>query len=216
MRDGQSSYASSTRNGIMSRPYGVWPGSFVVLGAGGAGGAQPPPPPAAPPQGTATGTVLVNGQPFTSGTVPLGSTVDVTAGRLTLRADVGTLALFGGGKIAARFVPRRATETLNGKRRRLIQLTLVGGDFSRCGRRSPAQSGKPREVRALWGNGKGAFRTRGRYATAAVRGTRWRTTDRCDGTLTTVRQGVVAVRDLTRKRTVTVRAGQSYLAPRPR
>jgi hypothetical protein len=160
--------------------------------------------------------VLVNGRRFTSGPIPFGSTVDVSAGRVTLTADVGTLAVYGAGKITARFVPRRATEVVNGKRRSLIELALVGGDFGPCGRRTPAgrlQQGKPREVRALWGKGKGRFRTRGRYAAATVRGTLWRTTDRCDGTLTTVRQGVLSVRDFTRGRTVTVRAGRSYLAP---
>ena len=42
---------------------------------------------------------------------------------------------------------------------------------------------------------------------AAVRGTVWSTADRCDGTLTTVKRGKVAVRDLRRKRTVTVESG---------
>jgi hypothetical protein len=37
-------------------------------------------------------------------------------------------------------------------------------------------------------------------------------TDRCDGTLTAVKRGRVAVRDFRRKRTVVVRAGKSYLA----
>jgi hypothetical protein len=45
-----------------------------------------------------------------------------------------------------------------------------------------------------------------------VRGTVWRTTDRCDGTLVTVSSGQVSVRDSVRKRTVTVRKGHSYLA----
>jgi hypothetical protein len=36
--------------------------------------------------------------------------------------------------------------------------------------------------------------------------------DRCDGTLTRVTEGAVAVRDKVRHRTVLVRAGHSYLA----
>jgi hypothetical protein len=36
--------------------------------------------------------------------------------------------------------------------------------------------------------------------------------DRCDGTLTTVKRGTVAVRDFRRKKTVAVKAGHSYLA----
>ncbi len=37
-------------------------------------------------------------------------------------------------------------------------------------------------------------------------------TDRCDGTLTMVRRGRVAVRDFKRRKNVSVRAGKSYLA----
>jgi hypothetical protein len=36
--------------------------------------------------------------------------------------------------------------------------------------------------------------------------------DRCDGTLTRVRRGVVRVTDFRRHKTITLRAGQSYLA----
>ena len=64
----------------------------------------------------------------------------------------------------------------------------------------------------LWGNGKGRFRTNGKYSSATVRGTIWLTSDRCDGTLTTVKRGTVSVRDLRRHKTVTVKAGHSYLA----
>jgi len=54
--------------------------------------------------------------------------------------------------------------------------------------------------------------TRGLYAAATVRGATWRTHDRCDGTLVTVTEGVVAVRDFRLGRTVLIRAGRSYLA----
>ena len=207
MRAGQSSYRGSTRNGIASRDYGSWGGSFAVVGA-----------PGGPPDGTATGTVLVNGKPFTGGPVPYGATVDVSKGKLTLRTDVGTMLLEGDGKSPARFVPRRVSERVKGRMRQVVELKLVGGDFGPCAVRRTSASGatpapKPKVVRGLWGRGKGSFRTRGRYASATVRGTRWLTTDRCDGTLTRVLQGVVEVRDLTRKRTVRVRAGKSYLAP---
>jgi ferric-dicitrate binding protein FerR (iron transport regulator) len=64
----------------------------------------------------------------------------------------------------------------------------------------------------LWGNGKGKFRTTGKYSSATVRGTIWLTQDECDGTLTKVTRGTVSVRDFKRKKTVTVKAGHSYLA----
>jgi hypothetical protein len=64
----------------------------------------------------------------------------------------------------------------------------------------------------LWGNGKGKFRTTGKYSSATVRGTIWLTQDECDGTLTKVTRGTVSARDFRRKKTVRVRAGHSYLA----
>jgi ferric-dicitrate binding protein FerR (iron transport regulator) len=45
-----------------------------------------------------------------------------------------------------------------------------------------------------------------------VRGTIWLVQDECDGTLTKVKRGTVQVRDLRRKKTITVKAGHSYLA----
>jgi hypothetical protein len=50
-----------------------------------------------------------------------------------------------------------------------------------------------KRVRRLWGDGKGRFRTRGRYGAGTVRGTKWLTKDRCDGTLVRVVRGRVAV-----------------------
>jgi Ca2+-binding RTX toxin-like protein len=102
----------------------------------------------------------------------------------------------------------------------ITQFALQGGDFNVCptpaGRRAAAAGKKAstRTVRSLWANGKGKFRTKGRYAAATVRGTRWQTVDRCDGTLIKVQRGAVSVRDLVKKRTVTVNAGDTYLAKR--
>lgn len=78
-----------------------------------------------------------------------------------------------------------------------------------------ATAAATRRSRRVWGRGKGRFRTRGRYASALVRGTWWLTQDRCDGTLVKVREGRVEVRDLVRKRTVFVTAGKQYLAKKP-
>jgi hypothetical protein len=76
-----------------------------------------------------------------------------------------------------------------------------------------ASAARTRRVRKLWGRDRGGrFRTHGRHSEATVRGTRWLTVDRCDGTLTRVTKGAVSVRDLVRHRTVLVRAGHSYIA----
>ena len=108
--------------------------------------------------------------------------------------------------------------------RGLTELRLSSGKFSGCvlrGKRSSvAQSARrryrKRTVRRLRGNGSGRFRTRGRYSSATVRGTDWTVTDRCDGTLTQVKRGRVAVRDIRRKKTINLRAGKRYLARAPR
>ena len=90
---------------------------------------------------------------------------------------------------------------------------LVGGDFAACGKRVLAAGAKQRKpIRRLWGKGKGHFRTQGRFSSASVSGTTWLTEDRCEGTRTFVSAGVVSVYDRVKKQTVTVRAGQSYLA----
>jgi hypothetical protein len=74
---------------------------------------------------------------------------------------------------------------------------------------------RKRQVRRLWGNGKGRFTTKGRYSSATVRGTHWLVQDRCDGTLTRVLRGVVKVQDFRGHKTISVRAGHTYLAKAP-
>ena len=72
-----------------------------------------------------------------------------------------------------------------------------------------------RRVRKLWGDGRGRFRTRGRYGAATVRGTKWLTLDRCDGTKVRVVRGKVSVRDLVRpnRRPQLVKAGGQAFVP---
>ena len=79
-------------------------------------------------------------------------------------------------------------------------------------RRALAPPPRSRRRRKLFGNGKGAFRTAGKYSAATVRGTTWSVTDTCTGTLTKVTQGVVSVRDNVKKKTIVVRAGKCYTA----
>jgi Ca2+-binding RTX toxin-like protein len=99
----------------------------------------------------------------------------------------------------------------------LAELRLRGGDFGVCrgatrGGRSTAAPAQRRIIRRLRARARGGYRARGRHSAATVRGTVFSVVDRCDGTLTRVRSGVVRVRDFRRRRTVTVRAGKSYLA----
>jgi hypothetical protein len=76
-----------------------------------------------------------------------------------------------------------------------------------------AAATKKKPPRRLWGSDKGGrFQTRGRGSVATVRGTRWVTEDWCQGTITRVLEGAVAVRDLHRKRTKLIKKGHSYYA----
>lgn len=150
--------------------------------------------------------------------LPLGTEFDTTTGTMLLtsatdaQGAVQTAEFWDGF-----FVVKQTTvET----RKTFTDLTLTRGDFSVCRnpRKLAANGAKPPRkkksttTRKLWGKGQGQFRTKGKYSSAAIRGTQWLTADRCDGTLTSVREGVVAVNDFGLRRTIVVRAGQSYLA----
>jgi hypothetical protein len=142
--------------------------------------------------------------------LPLGSVVDATNGHAVITVEVDaqhTLqqAELWDGKFGVFQVGNPA----------ITELRLAGGDYSACAgsaRKKHARKSAGGSVRHLWANAKGRFRTKGRYSAAAVRGTLWVTEDRCDGTLTRVRKGAVAVTDFRTKKTVIVRAGRSYLA----
>ncbi|HEX6713617.1 MAG TPA: LCCL domain-containing protein, partial [Thermoleophilaceae bacterium] len=208
MVDGQPSYRSSKRNGIKSNPYPAWGGSFLIVGA-----------PGGPDDvdAVATGDVTVNGRPFTSGRLKYGSTIDVTRGTLKMTAKgVGNLLTFGDGANPARFKLNKIVQKAGKRKLTNAELALDGGDFSGCTGAARAAAGPAgKVVRSLWSQGSGRFRTKGKYASAAVRGTKWQTTDQCDGTLTTVTEGSVVVRDIPLKKNVVVSAGASYLAKSP-
>jgi hypothetical protein len=153
--------------------------------------------------------------------IPVGSFLDTRRGTVQLssakdssgKTQVGT---FLGGVF-------QSLQSRSGRQRGLTELKLKGASFSGCGAagsRHASAALSRRTIRRLSGSARGSFRTRGRYSAATVRGTKWTVTDRCDGTLTKVTRGTVAVRDFRRRKTITVRAGKSYLAraqrPAPR
>lgn len=146
--------------------------------------------------------------------IPVGSLVNAAAGRLRLTSAANA----EGGVQSAEFRGARfKVRYARGSRMTPVtELVLRDGPPAcRTASRRAVASAKPRRGRALWGSGKGRFRTRGRYSSATVRGTTWMTLETCAGTLVKVRRGKVAVRDFSLDRTVLVRAGRSYLA-RPR
>ena len=149
--------------------------------------------------------------------IPVGSILDTRKGTVRLAS-----ARDGAGAVQTGEFSKGVFEVSQSRRARtkgLTDLVLKGSSFSACragrSRRAAAARSK-RTVRRLRANAKGRFRTRGRYASATVRGTTWTLTDRCDGTLTSVSSGKVAVRDLRRRKTVVLKAGRRYLAQAPR
>lgn len=146
--------------------------------------------------------------------IPVGSLLDTRRGTVRLTSARDTLGRTQTGSFASGLF-----QVLQSRRRSakgLTNVVLKGGSFKRCGarrsRRATASGRSRRSVRRLRSSAQGRFRTRGRHSAATVRGTVWTTVDRCDGTLTRVKRGRVAVRDIRRRRTIVVRAGRSYLA----
>jgi len=159
--------------------------------------------------------------------IPLGSTVDARRGTLLIQSAVepgaGHVAsgLFSGG-IFVLTQPAGTTATV----------LVLSSSFASCSgptvkatariATAGAKKGKKpkrtkkkvshKTVNDVFGNAHGQFSTRGHYATAADQGTRWRTADRCDGTLISVSAGKVTVTDVVHHRTRVVTAGHYYFA----
>jgi Tol biopolymer transport system component len=145
--------------------------------------------------------------------VPVGSFFDTTGGTVRLATARGSAGRTQQGTFAAGVF--QVLQSRRRKARGLTELRLKGGSFRSCAARrgrSAARVARSRLVRRLRSKATGRFRSRGRHSAATVRGTVWTVTDRCDGTLTRVKRGKVAVRDFRRRKTVLVRAGKRYLA----
>jgi hypothetical protein len=144
--------------------------------------------------------------------VRVGSEIDVERGvaRVTVASDTkGTLApaTVRGG----RFVLTQGKGSKPISQLALSRKLSCAKAKSKRGRASIAA--KRRKSRRLWVQTRAKrYRTKGRYATGTVRGTRWLTTDGCRSTRISVTRGVVTVRDLVRKRNRAVRPGRSYTA----
>jgi CSLREA domain-containing protein len=135
--------------------------------------------------------------------IPLGTTVDVRRGRVTIvaAAGAGQTADFYGGIF-------KLTQTKGS--RPITVLSLVEKLSCPTGKASTAA--KKKRKRRLWGDGRGRFRTKGRHSAATVVGTKWLVEDKCRSTLTRVVRGRVRVRDFVKKKNVIVKAGKKYVA----
>lgn len=147
--------------------------------------------------------------------VPMASTIDARDGRVRLatarnRDGARQEVSVSGGP----FTLRQRTG-----RRPSADLRLIGNprgcSRSVNGLRVPADARTPRLDTNVPKRRGGRTRVIGKHSTAAAPGTAWVTEERCNGTFTRVKSGVVRVRDLERHRTVVLHKGETYLA-RPR
>jgi hypothetical protein len=182
-----------------------------------------------PPGYTARATAPAQGfVPFKgAANIPVGSQVDTKKGRIALTSASDTAGVktqssdfYQGIFQVKQTVPKKKPA----KPTALTTDIVMKGQIARSqcaplkGARAAAVTAKKKKkgpkavLGQLWGSGKGKFRTAGKYSSATVRGTIWLVQDRCEGTLTKVVRGTVRVRDNRRKKTVTVKAGHSYLA----
>jgi hypothetical protein len=179
------------------------PGAAGAL-ARGAASTQPP--------GAGKGFIPLQGAAY----VPIGSILDTTRGAVQLTASRGSI----GGLQTGTFYQGIFAVAQRRARVATADVRLAGGSFKGCpsvaaGARTSAKQkhDKPKVVLSVWGaDAGGRFRSVGRYSASTVRGTRWLTQDRCDGTLTRVAKGSVSVQDFVAGRSVLVPAGHSYLA----
>jgi hypothetical protein len=198
----------------------VDPGSGDGSGSGSGGDVLAPPAPPKPGKRVGVdpveGTIRVRppgSDEFVAlpadASVPVGSVVDATDGvvELTTARDASgepQTGTFWGGV----FKVSQKAETGH-----YTELKLVGGSFASCKARAKVSAAGRRRVRQLWGRDSGGrFRTRGRGGHATVRGTRWLTRDRCDGTLFKVTEGAIDVKRKGRRGKVRLDAGERLLA----
>jgi Ca2+-binding RTX toxin-like protein len=153
--------------------------------------------------------------------LPLASALDARSGRLRLRAaHQGKRRVlsttFSGGMFEVRQDPDRAG---------LTEAVLRGGSFKGCSVRHGQPDTLPathnqrvlRRVFQRTRDRRVATRTRrSRTRAASVAPAAWVVEDHCNGTITRVRRGRVAVFDFHRRRIVMLRAGEKYLARSPR
>jgi hypothetical protein len=148
--------------------------------------------------------------------IPVGSTLETTAGIARVTTATSTIGKTQEGEFGAGIFKLLQSH----KQRGLTELNIVDNHSAKqvcasVGKKASAAKLSSKVLGRLNSNAHGKFTTRGQYSAATVRGTAWNVTNQCNGTLTKVTRGVVSVRDFRRRKTVTVFAGQSYLAKAP-
>ena len=151
--------------------------------------------------------------------VPVGSTIDTREGRV----GVGTATAFPGrpggvqtstfaaGIFQIKQARRRARRSPRTRPVTDIRLVTPLGGAAVCITRVRTDVSRSL-VRSLSVVLKGRYRVLGAASSATVTNATLVVKDRCDGTVTQVGRGIARVYDRRLRRTVTVRAGQAYLA----
>lgn len=155
--------------------------------------------------------------------LPSGTEIDARAGTIKLITASGNRGklqsgTFNGGIFSVkqgRFGHNKGLVTL-----KLLEGLFAGApSYASCKART-AEAGPPvariavsgSVLSTLHAHSRGSYSSSGHYGSATSRGTAWTVSDRCDGTLITVQKDVVVVRDFVRHTTITLHAGQHYLA----
>lgn len=149
----------------------------------------------------------------TGARVPVGTEIDTRHGAVALRSagaagEVQT-GVFRGGLF-------RFTQPLQGDPEDLTVLTLAGEAPMGCGgpgaQAAVALHRGGAGLQRLQGDAQGHFEIAGHYASATVEDAEWLVEDRCSETAVKVTRGIASVDDFPGQRTVSIAAGQSYLA----
>ena len=137
--------------------------------------------------------------------VPVGTIVDARFGEVRVTASDAAGGTQSGSFHDSAFQIRQQPGEA------LVELALRGGRFPHCGRGCTSALRTRPSIRRLWGSASGSFRTRGRYASATVRGTNWLVEDGPGHTLIRVRRGSTLVRDFIHDLDVTLNEGDTYI-----
>jgi hypothetical protein len=141
--------------------------------------------------------------------VPVGAEMDVKRGQVALTSSKDQS---GTGVQTANFYSGRFIATQPARERGLTEVRMTEAMKCTSSKKNGKVIASAVRSRKLWGKGKGRFRTRGRHSSATVRGTTWLQKDTCTTTTTTVREGVVIVKDFAKRKNVRVKAGKRYVA----
>jgi hypothetical protein len=183
-------------------------------------GSPPPTPPvlgrtfnAAPVSGLVYVRVPGAGEPVQPLTdarqLPVGTTLDTRHGVVRLTTATTSHGRTASGSFSG------ATVTLVQARTGAAVAALIFVRASTARKACATPSGEAPPETALAGLSAtvtGRFAVRGHAGSATAAAATWKTTDRCDGLLTSVTRGTVSVDDPARGRPVTLGRGQTYLA----